>query len=524
MSVPESASEHRRGLRFSLRGRLTAVVAILTIVGLAAAGIATYVALQRFLIDRTDETLRASWQPIAEELARQANSRYRPPGGGGNATVGAPSGTYGEMRTAAGDVVASLVVTTLGQESSGTKPDLPADPDGGGRGHFFTVGSKGDGPRYRVLAVNAGTTDGGTVTVLTAVPIDGVDSTLRRLVVIELVVFGLVLLAAIVIGRWAVGLGLRPLNSIETTAEAIAAGDLSRRVPDDDPRTEVGRLGGSLNTMLGQIEGAVSERDESEQRLRRFVLDASHELRTPLTSIRGYAELFRRGAASNPDDLATAMRRIEEEAVRMGLLVDDLLVLARLDEGRPLELTRVDVTRLASDAVTDARAAEPDRPVDLVVDGSAIVVGDEARIRQVAANLLANARQHTTVSTPVHVRVSTSGDDVLLAVADEGPGMDPATASRAFERFFRSDGVRPTDGGGGAGLGLSIVAAIAEAHGGSAGVQTKPGEGATFTVRFPVTGPPTDAGETAAWSPPLGGDRESQSPPLGGDRDSSSHS
>jgi two-component system OmpR family sensor kinase len=269
---------------------------------------------------------------------------------------------------------------------------------------------------------------------------------------------------------------------MEATAGAIAAGDLSQRVETADPHTEVGRLGMALNEMLGHIERAFGERAESEQRLRRFVADASHELRTPLTSIRGYAELFRRGAADRPEDLAKTMRRIEEEASRMGVLVDDLLLLARLDQGRPLERLPVDVTRITGDAVDDARAVDPQRPITYAPEGDVIVAGDEVRLRQVLGNLLQNALRHTPPGTPVHVRVADDGAEALIEVRDEGPGMDTDGAARAFERFWRSDPARPR---GGTGLGLAIVAAIADAHGGRVTLDTTPGAGATFRVWLP---------------------------------------
>jgi two-component system, OmpR family, sensor kinase len=239
---------------------------------------------------------------------------------------------------------------------------------------------------------------------------------------------------------------------------------------------------------MQQIESAFAARAASEGRLRRFVGDASHELRTPLTSIRGYAELFRRGAADRPEDLAKAMRRIEEEANRMGSLVDDMLLLARLDQGRPLERQPVDLTRITRDAVDDARAVAPDRPIDFSSNGAVFVPGDEARLRQVLGNLLQNANRHTPADTPVHVRVINTDDEAIIEVADEGPGMPTEDAGRVFERFWRSDPSR-TRTSGGAGLGLAIVAAIANAHGGRAEVQSAPGTGSTFRVHLPRTVP-----------------------------------
>src|SRR5579862_690606 len=268
------------------------------------------------------------------------------------------------------------------------------------------------------------------------------------------------------------------------TAGAIAAGDLSRRVEPADDYTEVGRLGLALNSMLGQIEEAFDERKASEARLRRFVADASHELRTPLTSIRGYAELFRRGANTRPHDLAKAMQRIEEAAARMGVLVEDLLLLARLDQGRPLEYESVDLTRVAGAAVDDLRVTSPDRTVRYQSNGAVMVNGDAHRLRQVLANLLENARTHTPPATPIDVSVGYAGDDAVIEVRDEGPGMSADEAAHAFDRFWRADPSRARESGG-AGLGLAIVSAITEAHGGTAEVRTAPGAGATFTIRIP---------------------------------------
>jgi two-component system OmpR family sensor kinase len=318
-----------------------------------------------------------------------------------------------------------------------------------------------------------------------AIPMRDVDGSLHRLLTLEIIVALAVLVALAGLTWLVIKLGLRPLEQMQATAGAIAAGDLSQRVEVVDETTEVGKLGLALNEMMTKIENAFDERAASEERLRRFVGDASHELRTPLTSIRGYAELFRRGAADRPEDLAKAMRRIEEEADRMGVLVDDLLLLARLDEGRPLQHERIDLTRLARDGVDDLRTVAPERPVDFSAPGVVYVNGDDARLRQVIANLLTNANRHTPPATPVHVRVYTEDTHAVLDVVDEGPGMDEAEAHRVFERFWRSDPAR-TRASGGAGLGLSIVAAIAEAHSGKAEVFTKPGEGATFRITLPL--------------------------------------
>jgi two-component system OmpR family sensor kinase len=321
-----------------------------------------------------------------------------------------------------------------------------------------------------------------------AAPLDEVDETLHQLLVVELVVAGAVLLATLLLGLWLVRVGLRPLGRIEVTAAAIAGGDLSQRVENDDPKTEVGRLGGALNTMLGQIEEAFDERTASEQRLRRFVADASHELRTPLAAVRAYAELFDRGARERPDDLERAMTGIQRESRRMGLLVDDLLLLARLDQGRPLERKAVDLVGVASDAVEAARMLDPDRLIDLVAPAAVEVEGDRERLRQILDNLLANVRAHTPAGTPATVRVVREDDRAVIEVVDAGPGLSDEQLQHAFERFYRGDESRSRDVGG-AGLGLAIAAAIAESHGGSATVANlgrDGGPGLTVRVSLPT--------------------------------------
>jgi two-component system OmpR family sensor kinase len=294
------------------------------------------------------------------------------------------------------------------------------------------------------------------------------------------------------------------LVEVERTAAAIAAGDLSRRVPEHHPGTEVGRLSAALNGMLAQIEAAFGLRESSERaarasedRMRRFVTDASHELRTPLTSIRGFAELYRQGAAAGSQDVDRYMRRIEDAAAQMGLLVDDLLLLARLDQQRPLEREPVDLLAVASDTVHDAQAMSPGRPVLLqVFEGPAapVVMGDQSRLRQILGNLVSNALAHTPDGTPVSVRVGTRIDHQtgrpagMLEVIDEGPGLPADEAERVFERFYRADPSR-TRSRGGTGLGLSIVAALTAAHGGRVELDTRPGDGATFRVILPIADP-----------------------------------
>lgn len=355
-------------------------------------------------------------------------------------------------------------------------PDRPA---------FEVAATGASGPRYRAQAVAV---PGGTL--VTAIALDPTDQTLASLTHVELGVSIVVVLALLVLVLWIVRFGLRPLEDMTKTAGAIAGGDLTRRIRRTDERSEVGRLGAALNGMLSQIEAAFRERSVSDSRLRRFVADASHELRTPLTSIRGYAELLRKGVFSDEDARRRASERIEHEAARMSVLVDDLLLLARLDQGRPLERAPVDVGEVVSDAVEAARAVDPRRPISLDRRDSVVVEGDAVRIRQVVDNLLRNAEVHTPPGTPVHLRVSRVGESAVITVADEGPGLDAEELARVFDRFYRGNEARTR---GGTGLGLSIVAALAEAHGGRAHVKSVPGEGATFTVELPAFGPPSEA-------------------------------
>jgi two-component system OmpR family sensor kinase len=473
----------------TLRARLLLGLLGLVAVALITFGVVTYKALHSFLIDRVDQQLLEARSPVLSQLA--GRPRERGPGRAPEAVV--PAGTYAALIAPDGQILGSLLVGYAGEDfSQAPRPVLRArDLEGGGP---LTVGATSGSRSFRLVA---SPTDAGS-TLVVALPLDDVKQTLARLVAIELVATLAVLAGVGVLARWLVHRGLRPLEDMGRTAGAIAAGDLSRRVESDE-ETEVGRLGLALNRMLGQIESAFAAQQASEQRLRRFIADASHELRTPLTSIRGYAELFRRGAAERPEDLAKAMRRIEEESARMGVLVDDLLLLARLDQGRPLERERVDLRAIAADAVDDVRAVDPDRPIALEAPpaDAVVVLGDDARLRQVVGNLLVNARQHTPGGTPVRVRITLDEARATLEVADQGPGLAPEQAARVFERFYRADDSR-TRAHGGTGLGLAIVAAITEAHGGRVSVETAPGEGARFRVQLPVADVPSPDGAPAS--------------------------
>ena len=351
-------------------------------------------------------------------------------------------------------------------------------------GDAFTVDSREGGPRYRALAY----TDlrAGAVLVL-ALPIDSVDQAVSRLIAVQMLGAAAILAALGLVAWWVIHLGVRPLGRMTEVAASIAAGDLSRRVPETDPETEAGELGAALNRMLEQIEEAFAERERVEQRLRQFVADASHELRTPVATVRGYAELYRSGGLRETGELEDAMRRTEQEAVRMGGLVDDLLQLARLDQKRPLDLGPVDLVALAEDASRDGRAVQPERAITVASPGPVIVDGDEARLRQVVANLVANALVHTPPASPIEVSTFVDGATGVLIVKDGGPGMSAEVVARAFERFYRADPARSRHQGG-SGLGLSIVQAVIEAHRGGVSIESAPETGTTVRLQLPLSG------------------------------------
>ena len=468
----------------SLRARLLAAVLVLSAVGMLLLGAITYAEQRSFLVQRVDQQARSAPGAVAFALhGDQGFGRVDPDhdrrGGPPGPERNLPFGTYGEERTAAGKVVGSPIVFNYGQSVT-ADPGLPARIP---VGRPFTVhGKGGDDKTYRVLAERDPRRS--TLTVV-AIPMRDVEQTLHRLLAVEALVIGAVLLL-LGFAAWAVvRVGLLPLDRMGHTAGAIAGGDLSHRVESTDPRTEVGRLGISLNAMLDRLEAAFTARQASENRLRRFLADASHELRTPLASIRGYAELFRMGAARSPDDVAKAMRRIEEEAARMGVLVEDLLTLARLDEVADAPHAEVDLGRLVSDAADDARATAPERDISSQVDGEATVLGDAHQLRQVLANLMRNALVHTPAGTPIDVTAARDDGEVRLEVRDHGPGLPTDNPGELFERFWRSEGGRK-QGRGGAGLGLAIVAAIVDAHRGRVEARNAPDGGASFVVRLPA--------------------------------------
>ncbi|GEL95860.1 sensor histidine kinase [Cellulomonas composti] len=480
-----------RGLRarwagVPLTARLVGIISSLLAIGLIAAGVLAGTLLYRTLIQQVDDKLVTEGLWLANQAGTTEPGRNL------------PTDYYGQFTTASGETQVMFAPRPDTLKAYGTPqfPELTATQAAERAGEPFTVSSSRSGERWRAIVYPARTTDGQDAVVAVALPLDDVQDTVTAMAGV-LVASGLViLLVGALTGRWAVRRSLRPLREIETTAEAFAAGDFSQRVPTAPTSTEVGRLGAALNGMLAQIEQAFAVRTASEARMRRFVADASHELRTPLATIRGYGELYRMGALREPEQLADTMQRIESSATRMGGLVQDLLSLARLDERRPMRSAPVDLTVLAADAVSDLHALDPTRRTRLLplLDGAGsgpvVVPGDEARLRQVVANLVGNVVQHTPAGTPVEIAVGmTSAADGTRAgvveVRDHGPGIDPQHAARVFERFYRVDASRGRDSGG-AGLGMAIVAAIVDAHAGQVGLEQTPGGGTTVRVTLPA--------------------------------------
>ncbi|MFC9688766.1 sensor histidine kinase [Kribbella sp. NPDC056951] len=478
---------HRRFTeRYPLRVTIVVVLLTLVALALAASGVLATTIMRGYLVDKVDTQLSQVATPF------QRNERQLP-----------PRGRPGKDRP----LPSLFVVQKYDSEGSPLDPEGPFGTDqvGGGasqpkfpalnlnqiralNGKAFNVPSVSGDDTWRVLALP---TNDGAGSVMVAQSLHDVSRTVQRLVGVQAAA-GLILLVLLAgVGTYVVRRSLRGLEDVEHTAVAIAGGDLSRRIPDRDPRTEVGRLSYALNQMLGQIENAFAQRTasefaarQSEDRMRRFVADASHELRTPLTSIRGFAELSRQRGVVEPD----VMKRIEDEAKRMGLLVDDLLLLARLDQQRPLRMEAVDLLPVAADGLHNAQAVQPERNISLkILPGSEapVVQGDEARLRQVLGNLISNALHHTPVDAPILVSVGTRGRDAVLEVSDSGPGLSDEQKARVFERFYRADSAR-TRTTGGSGLGLSIVAALVAAHGGRVTVNDTQPHGATFTVLLPL--------------------------------------
>jgi two-component system OmpR family sensor kinase len=483
--------------RIPLRVKLVAAVLALVTAALAVIGSVSAFEVRRYLLDRTDSELRETRDAVlAGTLPRAELTDPGLPVTGFYVAVGDMQGNIDPRYRPRHVSDQDLPVVRVNASSLDRVVGTP-----------FTAPSANGRWRWRVLVTLV---PGNGLLLIVAENLSNVDNLVDRLIGTGILVGTAVLILLAAVGVAIVRVSLRPLVEIEHTAAAIAAGDLTRRVREDDPDTEVGRLSRALNAMLAQIEGAFTARAtsesrarRSEERMRQFVADASHELRTPLTSIRGFAELYRQGAAREPEQTATLLKRIEEEAERMGLLVEDLLLLARLDQERPLQLAPVPLRVVATDAVAAARAVAPDRDVTLEVApdaGPLVVSGDDARLRQIVGNLMTNALTHTPAGTAVALRLCAEDGTAVLEVADHGPGLLLEQADRVFERFYRVDKARTrraarvaTAAGthSGTGLGLAIVAALVAAQDGTVEVESVPGVGATFRVRLPFALPDT---------------------------------
>ncbi|MCX4093416.1 sensor histidine kinase [Nocardia sp. alder85J] len=489
---PSASSTHRsRSIAHLVWSKFTAVPLRITLVlalvllsslGLLVSGVAVTSSMHRVLLERVDRQLDEASHTFARPTLQPAPAPEQPPRGERPPTL-----FYVHILDPSGNLRTEFL--------SGTT--IPAIPDDLDR-HPRTIGTVGNpDEHWRAMRVVG---PDGSISIV-ALRLDEIDNTIDRLIGLQVVIGVIVLAALAVVAQFAIRRSLRPLREVEKTAASIAGGDLHRRVPVRGTNTEVDLLSQSLNGMLSQIQQAFAATEASEEaarrseaKMRRFIADASHELRTPLTTIKGFAELYRQGAMADPDMF---MNRIEREANRMGVLVEDLLMLARLDAQRPLDRRPVDLLALASDAVHSARAVDaarrpdgPPRPIDLVIRsgaGTLELAGDEARLRQVLGNLVNNALIHTPPEAAVEVRLTPAVDEVLIEVADTGPGLAPDQAERIFERFYRTDSSRSRDSGG-TGLGLSIVQALVAAHGGTVTVRSAPGEGTTFTVRLPRQG------------------------------------
>ncbi|MFF9060489.1 sensor histidine kinase [Streptomyces sp. NPDC014882] len=487
----------------TLRARLTAGLVVLLAVSCAAVGVAAVLELNGFLTGRLDQQLREAgvrFPASLEHVGRLPSDHDGDEDGDGD-TRRQTVGTFGARLV--GDTVTNAAVVasggrtgtvsvSLGERDSRRLAGLPADGDG----HTTELSSLGE---YRLMAFPGADGD----VLVTGLPMEPVEATVHRLELVATVVFGAALLVAGFAGALWVRWSLRPLSRVAATATRVSRLPLSSgevglwpRAPEADPRSEVGRVADAFNTMLGHVEDALTKRQASEERLRSFAADASHELRTPVATVRGHAELALLHPGPVPPKVVRALERIEAEAARMGEMVDDLLLLARLDAGRPLERLPVDLTRLVLDAVTDAQAAGPGHRWTLELPEEPVTVtGDAHRLHQVLANLLANARLHTPVGTTITVSVETDGTTAELKVHDDGPGVPADVRPRVFERFAHGERRRTEDAPGGTGtgtgLGLSIVAAVTEAHGGDVTLDSVPGS-TTFTVRLPVRPPAAD--------------------------------
>ena len=466
----------------SLRNRLTVGVLILSAFGFAGAGFGAQALLQDYLIHQVDDQLLSVVGGVADRLdqagiarddnddqaARAATPLNRVPTSI-SVTVLDPFGNL--VGGIGGDFNSNQITDYVKGLLPGQVAAFGAKP--------FTV--EAPGADFRVATTVLPSSLG---SVIVAQSLSDFDKTTHQISIVFLIIGGIVLLFIAFASRQVIKLSMKPLKKIEETAEQIAAGDLSARLENFEPDTEVGRLSTSLNTMLSRIEESFAARAQSEDKLRRFVADASHELRTPLTSIRGFAELHRQGAVPEGEKTKELISRIEKESIRMGYLVEDLLLLARMDQSRELVLVDLDLSSLVTEAVTSAQAAGPDHPITSEIAHNVHTQGDADKVYQVVTNLLANARAHTPVGTAIHVSTYSTKDGSYVSVADNGPGLSAEDQLHIFERFYRVDSSRQRSSDDGSGLGLSIVDEVMKAHGGTVSVASEPGKGATFTLHF----------------------------------------
>ena len=466
----------------SLRNRLTVGVLILSAFGFAGAGFGAQALLQDYLIHQVDDQLLSVVGGVADRLdqagiardddddqaARAATPLNRVPTSI-SVTVLDPFGNL--VGGIGGDFNSNQITDYVKGLLPGQVAAFGAKP--------FTV--EAPGADFRVATTVLPSSLG---SVIVAQSLSDFDKTTHQISIVFLIIGGIVLLFIAFASRQVIKLSMKPLKKIEETAEQIAAGDLSARLENFEPDTEVGRLSTSLNTMLSRIEESFAARAQSEDKLRRFVADASHELRTPLTSIRGFAELHRQGAVPEGEKTKELISRIEKESMRMGYLVEDLLLLARMDQSRELVLVDLDLSSLVTEAVTSAQAAGPNHPITSDIANNIHTQGDADKVYQVVTNLLANARAHTPAGTAIHVSTYATKDGSYVSVADNGPGLSEQDQLHVFERFYRVDSSRQRSSDDGSGLGLSIVDEVMKAHGGAVSVASEPGNGATFTLHF----------------------------------------
>jgi len=474
--------------RWSLRARLMLATFSLALIAIAGSDFAAHVALKNFLVSQLDKQLTSISSTSLMRVDR-AGIDPNPNGERDDNRTFMPVRPLGSIPTSTQITLLDLQGNVMGQlggeltshlkENQLTK--LTPSEVISHQGKPFTISGEGDSPDIRAIAELL---PSGVGTVVVSVAFDSINGTLNKLTALFILISLLVLILILLASRAIIGISLKPLTNIEDKAAAIAEGDLSVRLPEVNSKTEVGRLTDSLNTMLGRIEESFDIRTKSESRLRRFVADASHELRTPLTAIRGFAELHRQGAVSGEEKTKELIQRIEKESVRMSSLVEDLLLLARLDQAPEIQKEPVDLTHLINEAVESARAAGPDHPIYVSVPEDLFVLGDSMRIHQAVANLLANARMHTPAGTEISVNAEVLEDETIVSVSDNGPGLSVADQERIFERFFRADPSRQRKSGEGSGLGLAIVDAVMKAHGGSVKVTSEEGKGCAFSLHF----------------------------------------